>query len=96
MLGKIEFDDEIVGFFDPNKVNLVEIASSNKIESYGNGEYKIVMVDCGVKNNIIRCLINRNATVTRVPWDYDFNQLEYDGLFLTNGPGDPAIVRCDS
>jgi carbamoyl-phosphate synthase small subunit len=46
-----------------------------------------------VKNNIIRCLISRNATVIRVPWDYDFNQLDYDGLFLTNGPGDPAMCE---
>jgi carbamoyl-phosphate synthase small subunit len=93
MLGKIEFENEEIEFYDPNKVNLVAQASSDKVETYGNGEYKIVLVDCGVKNNIIRCLLNRNATVIRVPWDYDFNTLEYDGLFLTNGPGDPAMCE---
>ena len=50
---------------------------------------RVVLVDCGVKANIIRCLIRRGIEVVRVPWDYDFNQLEFDGLFLANGPGDP-------
>ncbi len=50
---------------------------------------RVVLVDCGVKNNIIRCLLRRGVDVVRVPWDYDFNTLEFDGLFLANGPGDP-------
>ena len=54
---------------------------------------KVVLVDCGVKANIIRCLIRRGVEVIRVPWDYDFNELEFDGLFLANGPGDPE--QCD-
>ena len=53
---------------------------------------RVVLVDCGVKANIIRCLVNRGVEVIRVPWDYDFNQLDFDGLFLSNGPGDPE--RC--
>ena len=53
----------------------------------------MVLVDCGVKANIIRCLIRRGIEVIRVPWDYDFNELEFDGLFLANGPGDPE--QCD-
>ena len=48
-------------------------------------------MDCGVKNNIIRCFIRRGVEVIRVPWDYDFNTLEYDGLFISNGPGNPAL-----
>lgn len=50
---------------------------------------KVVLVDCGVKHNIIRCLLKRGVEVIRVPWNYDFNNLEFDGLFLANGPGDP-------
>ena len=50
---------------------------------------KVVLLDCGVKANIIRCLLRRGVAVIRVPWDYDFNGLDYDGLFLSNGPGDP-------
>ncbi len=49
----------------------------------------VVLVDCGVKNNIIRCLLKRNVNVVRVPWDCDFTEMEFDGLFLANGPGDP-------
>lgn len=49
----------------------------------------MVLVDCGVKTNIIRCLLKRDLEVIRVPWDYDFNEMEFDGLFVSNGPGDP-------
>jgi carbamoyl-phosphate synthase small subunit len=49
----------------------------------------VVLVDCGVKANIIRCLLARNVEVTRVPWNYDINSINYDGLLLSNGPGDP-------
>ena len=55
---------------------------------------KVVLVDCGVKTNIIRCLLKRGVEVIRVPWDYDFNGLEFDGLFISNGPGDPDT--CDA
>ena len=91
MLGKIEFEDDLIDFFDPNKENLVALASTDKREVYGDGEHQVVLVDCGVKNNIIRCLLKRNATVIRVPWDYDFTREDYDGVFLSNGPGDPAM-----
>ena len=55
---------------------------------------KVVLVDCGVKINILRCLLRRGVEVVRVPWDYDFNGLEFDGLFISNGPGDPDT--CDA
>ena len=93
MLGKIEFEEEPIDFYDPNKENLVAAASIQQKEIHGNGEHKVVLIDCGVKNNIIRCLLERNATVIRVPWDYDFSDEEYDGIFISNGPGDPA--RCE-
>ncbi len=93
MLGKIEFEEKI-DFYDPNKENLVAVASCKEREVYGTGKHRVVLVDCGVKNNIIRCLLNRNATVIRVPWDYDFTQEEFDGIFISNGPGDPAM--CDA
>lgn len=93
MLGKIEFEDEEIEYYDPNIENLVAKVSTKKVETFGNGDHKVVLVDCGTKNNIIRCLLNRGASVTRVPWDYDFTAMEYDGLFISNGPGDPAM--CD-
>ena len=51
------------------------------------------MLDCGVKNNIIRCLVRRGAHVIRVPWDYDINAVDYDGLFIANGPGNPDYAE---
>ncbi|MFZ5430969.1 MAG: glutamine-hydrolyzing carbamoyl-phosphate synthase small subunit [Bacteroidota bacterium] len=89
--GKIEFSGDPVEFYDPNLENLVARVSCREISTHGNGQHKIVLVDCGVKHNIIRCLISRDSTVVRVPWDHDFTGMEYDGIFLTNGPGDPAM-----
>jgi carbamoyl-phosphate synthase small subunit len=91
MLGKIEFEDEIINFYDPNKDNLVSLASCKEREVYGEGPYRIILIDCGVKNNIIRCLLKRGATVIRIPWNADFSNENYDGVFISNGPGDPAM-----
>ena len=75
---------------DYGSVNWVEKVSCKEIIRYNEGaDKKVVLVDCGVKANIIRCLIRRGVEVIRVPWDYDFNELDFDGLFLANGPGDP-------
>ncbi len=78
-------------------VNWVEQVSCKDIITYTPETNiqlkKVVLVDCGVKANIIRCLLNRGIEVIRVPWNYDFNQLDFDGLFLANGPGDPE--RCE-
>lgn len=93
MMGKILFDDapEQVPEATYEGVNFVEKVSCREIVRYNAGpdRKKVVLVDCGVKNNIIRCLIGRGVEVIRVPWDFDFNTLEFDGLFLANGPGDP-------
>ena len=93
MMGKILFDDEPnnVPTAEYEGVNYVAKVSCKEIIRYneGKGLKKVVLVDCGVKNNIIRCLINRGVEVIRVPWNYDFNDMEFDGLFLANGPGDP-------
>jgi carbamoyl-phosphate synthase small subunit len=50
---------------------------------------KAILVDCGCKYNIIRCLLDRGVDVLRVPWDYDYSGLDYDGILLSNGPGNP-------
>lgn len=93
MLGKLEPEGSETGFYDPNKVNLVAEVSTSEKKVYGSGKYRIVLVDCGVKYNIIRNLLKRDTTIIRVPWNYDFHKEEYDGLFLSNGPGDPKM--CD-
>ena len=71
------------------KVSCKEVITYSPLTSNPLPLKRVVLVDCGVKANIIRCLIKRGIEVVRVPWDYDFNQLQFDGLFLANGPGDP-------
>lgn len=92
MLAKIIIEEEI-DFDDPSTRNLVaEVSTGTKI-SYGGGKNRILLIDCGVKSNIIRCLLRYDTTVIRVPWDYLPDANEYDGLFISNGPGDP--VQCN-
>lgn len=93
MLGKVLREGEEVDLYDPNRENLVAQVSIPQKEVYGKGKYRILLIDCGVKYNIIRYLLDRDTTVIRVPWDYDFSQEDYDGLFISNGPGDPKQCR---
>ncbi len=91
MPGKLEPEGTEIPFYDPNKVNLVAEVSTREKKIYGSGKYRILLVDCGVKYNIIRNLLRRDTTIIRVPWDYDYHLEEFDGLFLSNGPGDPKM-----
>lgn len=94
MMGKIVFDDEpevTAPEAQYEGVNFVAQVSCREVIRYNEGAgKKVVLVDCGVKDNIIRCLVARGVEVIRVPWDYDFNTLAFDALFLANGPGDPS------
>ena len=93
MPGKITVEGaDDPGFYDPNEENLVAKVSCREVEIHGEGDRTVVLVDCGVKHNIIRCLTRRGVKVIRVPWDYDFNTIGYDGLFISNGPGNPEMV----
>ena len=91
MLGQLISAGDPGDFFDPNTENLVAKVSPKEIRRYGTGPIKIVLVDCGAKENIVRSLTREETTVLRVPWDYDFNTLEYRALALSNGPGDPTM-----
>ena len=93
MMGKIIFDDEPDNIPDAKYevINFVEKVSCREVIEYNKdqGGKKVVLVDCGVKDNILRNLIRRGVHLIRVPWDYDFNTLSFDALFLANGPGNP-------
>jgi len=89
-LAKIVFSNDIA-WRDPNHEDLVGQVAVRQKKYYGQGKNLIMLVDCGIKNNIIRCLLERDTTIVRVPYDYDFNQDRWDGLFLSNGPGDPKM-----
>ncbi|XP_063359449.1 multifunctional protein r [Cydia amplana] len=79
---------------DPNTRNLVAEVSVKAEKIYNpNGDVSIMAVDCGLKYNQIRCLIKRNAKVTVVPWNHKLDPQNYDGLFISNGPGDPDVCK---
>ncbi len=58
---------------------------------YEGGDLRILAVDVGMKDNIVRSLLSRGATVTRAPWHCELAPLaaEADGVVVGNGPGDP-------
>ncbi len=91
MLGKIVIGRDVEPY-DPNAGNVLPFVSVRKSLSYGKGPLRVVLYDCGVKNNIIRELVARGVQVLRVPWDYPLSKsrLQYDGVVLSNGPGDPT------
>ena len=95
MKGKIvvgEDDPLSIPFPDNTANNTAESISCREVITYqGNpGIKKVVLIDCGVKHNIIRILLSRGVTVIRVPWNHDFISIDYDGIFISNGPGDPT------
>ncbi|KAG0224789.1 hypothetical protein BGW41_004962, partial [Actinomortierella wolfii] len=93
-----------VNWVDPNDRNLVAEVSLKEPKIYSpdpakalvgpNGKpLRILAVDVGMKYNQLRCFVTRGVEVKVVPWDYDFNaDKDYDGLFISNGPGDPVMA----
>ena len=79
-------------YWDPTFENLVDqVSTKAPYELNPKGDVKIAVLDFGAKANILRSLVRRGAAVTVLPWNFDFNTVrdQYDGLFLSNGPGDP-------
>ncbi len=85
--------EEVKTVDDPNDRNLVAEVSSKEILEYNpSGEKTVVMIDCGLKNNQLRNFIQRGYHIVRVPWDTSYDKImsyDPDGVFLSNGPGDP-------
>ncbi|GMF01431.1 unnamed protein product [Ambrosiozyma monospora] len=94
---------DIPEWVDPNSKNLVAKVSTKKPVIYDppaklanlgpDGKViRILAVDVGMKYNQIRCFVNRGVSLKVVPFDYDFNKEEYDGLFISNGPELQSLV----
>jgi carbamoyl-phosphate synthase / aspartate carbamoyltransferase len=94
-----------VPWTDPNGINLVAkvstsvetiyqpLSTSTKVCGPDGKVLRILCVDVGMKNNQIRCFLKRGVSLKVVPWDYDFvTNTDYDGLFISNGPGDPTLL----
>lgn len=103
-LAKIIFNKDI-NFVDPNLSNLVDAVSTKEVikEDYlndgrlpDNKKYgkTIVLIDCGVKKNITRSLLDRGVRVITVPWNFDIFSLKekIDAVIVSNGPGDPKMA----
>jgi carbamoyl-phosphate synthase small subunit len=96
MLGTITRDKEKAPkkIEDPNATNLIATVSCKKPTTHSpegkKQKKRVVLVDCGAKNNIARELLARGVEVLRVPWNYNFLDEHYDGILLSNGPGDPT------
>jgi len=78
-----------------SKPKIYSPSASSALKHPSGRLVRVVCVDVGLKYNQLRCLVNRGLEVEVVPWNYDFPKLagkEYDGLFISNGPGDPAMM----
>jgi len=83
---------------DPNLRHLASEVSTREVMSYkpSNPFGKVLLLDMGVKLNILRNLVERNLEVIVVPHDYSYEQImsyNPDGVFISNGPGDPALCK---
>ena len=98
MLGKIDLEAAEAAFADPGATDLVGEVSPRGTSSLGpaagggGGAPRVVLMDCGCKASIARALVARGFSVSRVPPDHYFFDGEYDGLVVSNGPGDPRAV----
>nr|AAA33609.1 arginine-specific carbamoyl phosphate synthetase small subunit [Neurospora crassa] len=90
-----EYDaDEDEGFIDPGQINLVKRVSTKApfVVTNPNAKFHVALIDCGVKENILRSLVSRGASVTVFPYNYPIHKVaeNFDGVFISNGPGDPT------
>jgi carbamoyl-phosphate synthase len=92
-LGKIVVGGVDVPFSDPNKLHLVKEVSTKYPIEFGHGNVTILCIDMGIKLNTIRCFLKHYVRFRVVPWDWDIKTEKYDGLFVSNGPGDPAMNK---
>ncbi len=92
MLGRITLEPKkYEKFTPPDSENIADEVSIKKPVTYKRGHKHIAIIDTGCKANIVREFLNRDITVTRVPWDQNPFELDtkFDGIFFSNGPGDP-------
>lgn len=87
--------DKIVEKIKQEKITgLVDKVTSKNIHQIGDGKIKIALMDYGAKENIIRCLLKRNCKITVFPaTTNEINLDEFDGIMLSNGPGDPEDCK---
>jgi carbamoyl-phosphate synthase small subunit len=93
MLGKIEIGKEKIKYYNPDVEDLISKVTVNKAEKFVNGKKRILLIDCGCKKSIFSNLLQRKVTVLRVPYDYDIDKEDFDGVVISNGPGNPIVYK---
>ncbi|MEW6701673.1 MAG: glutamine-hydrolyzing carbamoyl-phosphate synthase small subunit [Bacteroidota bacterium] len=93
MPGKIEIGEEKVEYYNPDTDDLISKVTVHQLEKYGSGRKRILLIDCGCKKSILKNLLQRNESVLRVPYDYDIEKEDYDGVVISNGPGNPVVYK---
>lgn len=90
----------MLGAISPKPVSLKGLTAKTRFVSIKEpvslqpeGRKTVILVDCGAKDNIQRSLLRLGLHIRRVPYDYDYTAESYDGIFLSNGPGDPTDYR---
>jgi carbamoyl-phosphate synthase small subunit len=92
LLGKIELDNnDELDFYNPDEEDLMAKVTTPKVEKIGTGRKKVMLIDCGCKNSIIKNLMKEDVTIIRVPYNHDFDKEEFDAVLISNGPGNPAV-----
>ncbi len=88
-----QFNKPQCDFIEFDFIDWVKQVTIDEPIKYGNARKKIIVVDCGLKENILRCLLKFPLKIKRVPYDYDYSQENFDGVFISNGPGDPQLCK---
>lgn len=95
-LGKIVIGRDLP-FYDPNRDDLLSQVTSQEVIFAGKGRKTVLIIDCGAKKNIEKCFLKRGVKTVTVPWNFDVfsrngQNLKFDALFISNGPGDPKMA----
>lgn len=88
-----DLDQDHFSFPNYEKEHLVSKVSVREVQTYGEGEKIVIVVDCGMKENILRMLKSFPIRIKRVPHDYDYSEESFDAVLLSNGPGNPQMCQ---
>ena len=89
---------EVQNIEDPINTNLIDTVSIKEVKTItlNNPKGSVVVLDLGVKNNILRTLLSKSIEVVVVPYNYSYDkimELKPNGVLITNGPGNPNIYN---
>jgi carbamoyl-phosphate synthase small subunit len=77
-------------FYDPGMDEIIDHVSTKERMILGKGRYRVALIDCGVKWNIVRQLVEMGCEVELLPWQTDLSTVDCTGWLISNGPGDPT------